>query len=129
MLPNGGPEALCIKEAIKLSNDSSPGPDGIPYAAWRRLGNLACDTLHDAFVELSSEEGEDMMLREYPDFNESLLIFLPKKAVDQTADGTEVFEPSGVRPLNITNADNRLLASAGRLVLEPLLGPLITEDQ
>jgi hypothetical protein len=34
-----------------------------------------------------------------------------------------------VRPLNITNADTRLLASAGRLVLEPLLGPLITDDQ
>ena len=40
-----------------------------------------------------------------------------------------MFDLGGVRPLNITNADNCLLASAGRMALGPMLGPLITEDQ
>ena len=35
----------------------------------------------------------------------------------------------GGRPLNVTNCDNRLLASTVRLVLEPIIGPLITMDQ
>jgi len=34
-----------------------------------------------------------------------------------------------VRPLNVTNTDNRLLASATRLAIEPTLSTLITEDQ
>ena len=32
----------------------------------------------------------------------------------------EVFEVDGVRPLNVVNADNRLIANAARLRLEPL---------
>ena len=46
-----------------------------------------------------------------------------------TSEGVPVFEASGVRPLNVTNADNRLIASAVRIELEPLIGPLITTDQ
>ena len=34
-----------------------------------------------------------------------------------------------MRPLNVTNTDNRLLASAIRIVIEPILEGLITEDQ
>ena len=34
-----------------------------------------------------------------------------------------------MRPLNVTNTDNRLIASAVRLMLEPIIGPLITRDQ
>lgn len=43
-----------------------------------------------------------------------------------------VFLPSkrgGVRPLNVTNSDNRLLASAIRITLELVIEPLITLDQ
>ena len=40
-----------------------------------------------------------------------------------------MFEASGTRPLNVTNCDNRLLASAVKIVLEPIIGPLITTDQ
>ena len=118
-----------IKKALQLSNNSAPGPDGVPYAAWRRLGDTAVDILYDAFGELCGEDAEERLQVDCPNFNESLLIFLPKKAVGRTVDGNDVFEPGGVRPLNVTNTDNRLLASAVRLVLEPLLGPLITEDQ
>ena len=118
-----------IAKAIQQSNTSAPGPDGIPYAAWRQLGDLAVDVLYEAFQDFSGDDFEVKMTSEYPDFNESLLVFLPKKAVGTTAQGDAIFEPGGVRPLNITNADNRLLASACRILLEPMLGPLITEDQ
>ncbi len=39
-----------VKKAIKLSNNSAPGPDGIPYGAWRALGKRGIDLLLDAFM-------------------------------------------------------------------------------
>ena len=86
------------------------------------------DILFDAFREMISEDGAFLMTRRYSDFNASLQFFLPKKPIDEV-DGVAIYEPSGVRPLNVTNTDNRLIASAVRTAVEPVLGPLITTDQ
>ena len=118
-----------IRRALKMSNNSAPGPDGIPYGAWRALGDVAVEVLFGAFSDLILPEGPEMLRRDYPDFNSSLLFFLPKKPSGATAHGVPAFEAGGVRPLNVTNCDNRLLASAVRITLEPVLGPLITTDQ
>ena len=40
-----------------------------------------------------------------------------------------VYSPEGVRPLNVTNTDNRLVASSVRAAIEPTLGQLVTMDQ
>ena len=37
-----------ISRAIRCSGNSLPGPDRIPYVAWRKLGPLATDVLFDA---------------------------------------------------------------------------------
>ena len=115
-----------LKKTLKRSNNSAPGPDGLPYGAWRALGDIAIDALFGAFKELSSSDGPSIMQRDYADFNASILLFLPKKPVRQSDEGTVVFEAKGVRPLNVTNSDNRLIASAVRMVLEPVIGLLIT---
>ena len=49
-----------------------------------------------------------MMAEQYQDFNASLLLFLPKKASGTLEDGTVFYDADSVRPLNVTNADNRL---------------------
>ncbi len=118
-----------IRKAIKLSNNSAPGPDGIPYGAWRALGETAVEVLFGAFSDLILPEGPQLLRRDCPDFNSSLLFFLPKKPAGNTSDGILAFEAGGVRPLNVTNCDNRLIASAVRITLEPIIGPLITNDQ
>ena len=118
-----------IATALRCSNNSSPGPDGIPYEAWRIMGKLSVEVLFGAFQDFASDSAEELLSEDYEDFNASILHFLPKKAVGQAEDGSDLYEPGGVRPLNVTNADNRILASATRLLLEPVLGPLITEDQ
>lgn len=46
-----------VRRAIATTSRSSPGPDGVPYAAWRRLGPLAVEVLHAAGLELSSGRG------------------------------------------------------------------------
>ncbi len=118
-----------IRKAIKLSNNSAPGPDGLPYGAWRAMGEVAVEALMGAFKELTSDEGSTLMRQDYADFNASLLFFLPKKPVRQADDGSAIFDAKGVRPLNVTNSDNRLIASAVRLALEPMIDPLIIGDQ
>ena len=61
--------------------------------------------------------------------NSANILAIAKKKVGVTDDGRDVYEPGGVRPLNVTNTDNRLLASAARAAIEPTLETLITEDQ
>ena len=68
-----------LRRALKPSNNSAAGPDGIPYGAWRALGDSAVNVLYDAFSELILEEGRELLRRDYPGFNESLLFFCPKK--------------------------------------------------
>ena len=59
----------------------------------------------------------------------ALSFFLPKSASTLTPDGTSAYEAQNVRPLNVTNCDNRLIASAARIALEPWIGPTITPSQ
>ncbi|MFM7980300.1 MAG: hypothetical protein ACKPKO_13390, partial [Candidatus Fonsibacter sp.] len=35
-----------VELVVKFSNNSSPGPDGIPYGAWRQLGHLGVVAIH-----------------------------------------------------------------------------------
>ncbi|MDA8582658.1 reverse transcriptase domain-containing protein, partial [bacterium] len=115
--------------ALRQAKNSSPGPDGIPYGAWRALGSLAVDTLRDALRGLASEEGARLLEQDYPDFNQSLVFFLPKTSSTTAPDGAPACEAKNVRPLNVTNCDNRLLATAVRIGLEPRISPSITQAQ
>ena len=76
-----------MRRAISMAGSSSPGPDGIPYSAWKRLGPLAVDVLHMALEELSAEQGQEALLEAFPldlagntGFNEATMVFIPKKS-------------------------------------------------
>ena len=118
-----------LKKAIQLTGNSSPGPDGICFAAWRALGPLGRITLRDALLEMAGDEGLQLISTDYCTFNESLLFILPKKAVDQTDDGTPIYDADSIRPLNATNADNRILANTVRIILEPAVALHISHMQ
>ena len=55
-------------------------------------------------------------------------MFAKIKAVGE-GDMASVYSPEGVRPLNVTNTDNRLVASSIRVAIEPILGQLVTMEQ
>ena len=80
---------------------------------------IASQVLYDAFRDMCCEDFQSIMERDYPDFNEALMVFLPKKAAGTTVDGMEYFTASCTRPLSITNVDNRLICSAVRIFIEP----------
>lgn len=118
-----------IRRAIKLTGNTSPGPDGIPFRVWRLFGDLAVELLWDAFNGLIAEDAIAELDELGFAFNASLLHLLPKKAVGTAADGTPVYSAAATRPLNVVNTDNRVIASAVRLMLERVLAPRITRDQ
>ena len=112
-----------------MSGQSAPGPDGIPYIAWRRSGDLASQILYDAAEALQSDQAIDYLQamhgndtrEEGHSFNLGLLICLGKKPHSEHPDYGQVFRPGSTRPLSIVNTDNRLLANAARLRWERLL--------
>jgi exonuclease III/ribonuclease HI len=88
------------------TNNSCPGPDGIPFAAYRALAATAAPILHKLLCffaggGLPSDE-----------FNRGLLYLLPKKDTMLARD---------TRPISVTNTDNRILAKAIVQAITPAL--------
>ena len=50
-----------IQSAIDRSPNSSPGPDGIPFLAWRKLSRVAVEILSKAYKSLSSDKGASLL--------------------------------------------------------------------
>ena len=110
-----------FRRAIAIKGNNAPGKDGIPFKAWRRTGRLAAKVFHDMFLSLAQGDGIKHIMGDWEDFNESIMVFLPKRVTATREDGTDIYSPQNLRPLNITNADNRILCSAIRLHIEPTI--------
>ena len=61
--------------AVKYSGNSAPGPDGIPYSAYRALGKGAVGALFEVASQLVADE--DFINYLDFDFNHSILVCLP----------------------------------------------------
>ena len=111
-----------IEQAIRHSGNSAPGPDGIPFKAWRALGPLGVSILHDVAAGLETDAASQHLNSAYHEFdprlghhyNHSILVCLPKKSTTTTEDGTKAYTLNNTRPLSIVNCDNRIVASAAR---------------
>ena len=77
-----------ISKALRISGNSAPDRDKIPYRVWRSLGDLAVDTLFDAACELQVDNSRTLLAMAYGssqeygrhEFNIGLLCCLPKEA-------------------------------------------------
>ena len=126
-----------IERPVKLAGSSAPGPDGIPYAAWKLSGNQALQVLLDAATALQSDDAPTLLHNmhgsdihaEGHTFNLGLLICLGKKPKEHHPAHGEVFEPSNTRPLSIVNTDNRLIANDASLRWERNLNPWVSPQQ
>ena len=119
------------------SNDSSPGPDGIPFGAWRALGHLGIEILLDVAEFMEKGEAEATFIEAYQDecqegehnYNTSTLVCLPKEATGEDPGLGAYYAPGATRPLSIVNADNRIIASAMRVRWEEHLKLYVRERQ
>jgi hypothetical protein len=95
------------------TGSSAPGPDGVPYGAWRAAPRCCRDPLYNLIDNLILS-GMDHEIPEL--FNESNMVFIPKG--DEPNDQDIVARgPGDLRPLNLSNTDNKIVALAinGRL--------------
>ena len=123
-----------VARAVRLAGKSAPGPDGIPYSAWKALQAYGVDCLWAAMQEMCRDDVQDILDVAYYDeescnFNLSLLACLPKKTTGTTCDGTPFAAPEDTRPISMVDTANRLLANAVRLRWEPVLGAWVSEEQ
>jgi ribonuclease HI len=103
-----------IAKAIKQSNNSTPGPDSIPFIAYRVLTEVASPILLAAANELGRGKIP-------PDgFNHGLLFLLPK--------GGKGYIPD-TRPITVPNTDNRIISSALLIVIMPPCLDMIDPSQ
>ena len=92
-------------DLLALKEDSSPGPDGIPYGVYGCAGGLGSNYLFPAYKAVL--EGSTI-----PDcFAESRTVFVPKTS-DTDDLGRIIRSPDVLRPLTLCNCDCKLLTSA-----------------
>lgn len=127
-----------LRRALRAAGNTAPGPDGIPYAFWRGVGDLGLGVLEDALRELMLEGSDVALARSYGssdsrfgvcDFNASLLVLLPKKPAGVDPVAGDYHAPEDTRPLMLVDTSNRLLASALRYAVEPGIARMIGPGQ
>ena len=103
-----------VVQAIYDTTDTAPGPDAIPFAAYRATVDIAGPILHGCIRHLRAGKPP-------PDgFNAGSLVLLPKKGLG-TAEDT--------RPLVINNTDNRIIAKCIKNSINDSLEKLLSTHQ
>ncbi len=89
-----------FRELVARPREGAPGPDGIPYSAWRLAGTVFMDILFEAYEAF-------MLGQALPeDFNECLMVFIPKG--DEPGDrGTVARSPGMTRPISLSNTASK----------------------
>ena len=111
------PTADDFMDAIGASNNSAAGPDGIPFSILRAC-NLFSKDLAQCLADIARELAEG--IPPPPGFNHSRFYVLPKQ------EGGLVAKTRG---LSVSNADNRLVATATAKKIEPALKDIIRPEQ
>lgn len=126
-----------VRDSIAEAINSLPGPDRILYRAWRSLGDLGVDALHEAILALNSEDGMDFLRGAYDETNDpddhnlnfGILCCLPKVASGQGPSLGEFFTASSTRKLSIVNTENRLMVNAARIHWEKVWNEFVSDMQ
>ena len=108
------PSLDVVTNTILGSNNSSSGPDGIPFSAYRALVDIVAPCLLDLITKLLA--GGELP----PDFNLGLLHIIPKKDTLRIAD---------TRPITVNNAGNRLIAAVVVECITPAWDDMLNRAQ
>lgn len=107
-------DAATIEKCIKSSNNSAPGLDGVPFAVYRKLQEIATPLL--LAVTRALEMGQVPPTQ----FNHGKLFTIPKKTTYKIED---------TRPISIPNADNRIISQATRIKIQEVIKSWILPEQ
>ena len=110
------PSLDLVLQAIHLAPSSSPGPDGIPFRAYKKLTDLAAQVILDVCTYLGVRRSSEQL----GDFNFATLFLLPKKETNLIDD---------TRPISVNNSGNRLVARVLFMSVVDASQKLITDYQ
>ncbi len=99
------PDYWIYKEAIRKGPSTQPGPDALPYAAWKACGEVGIQTLIHVDTDLRNGGIPE------ENFNVSSMAFLVKGESDHDAVAI-LRDPLSTRPLCMKNTDNKIIVSA-----------------
>jgi exonuclease III len=106
-----------VKAAIRLSKSgTSPGPDGIPLAVYRKHRAVFAPVLSKVFTAMLAGG------RLPAGFHDGIVTYIYKKAGDRTL-------PANYRPITLLNTSYRLFAKVLVDVLSPVMGRIIDPGQ
>lgn len=102
-----------IQKVMQASSNTSSGPDGIPFAAYRRIAAETAEHIHEMLAYIAQENSQPPPA----DFNLCNLALLPKKVsiVDDLLGN--VYQPGNLRPISIGHCFNRVLSNCVRIPL------------
>jgi hypothetical protein len=101
--PPSAPDYIAVWDRCR---NSAPGPDGIPFAAWRASGLFSAELLCE--VEAKLRDGTAPPLW----WNAAIWVFIPKGVDPDAAPADLVVEPEETRPLGLKDTSNKSVGSA-----------------
>jgi hypothetical protein len=107
-----------MKEAIRTSGNSSPGPDGIPMSFYKATINLSAEIL----TKVARRLGNPTKPPPPPGFNFGLGFFLPKP-------GIPVPYAHETRPISVPDTSNRLVSRVLNSKLTPHIADILSQYQ
>jgi hypothetical protein len=90
---------------ISRTGNSSAGPDGITYAAWKLAPASCTGALHEAYLDIFNGNPPP------PNFNSTTMVFIPKPSGDPL-ERLCSRPPDALRPISLANTDNKVIAMA-----------------
>jgi ribonuclease HI len=103
-----------IEDRIKKTQNSAPGPDGLPFAFYRAVCDLAAPIILDLILEMGQGTPPPK------EFNLGNLFVFPK-------DNSSLINRT--RPITVNNADNRILAGVVADAIMPAVAAITPKRQ
>ena len=107
-----------FKSYVSVPGDGQPGPNGIPYSAYRVVPDLSARVLHATFRQLCSSNS----LLDLEEFNRTLVWFAPKG--NEPGETIEAIRnPGNLRTIFGGNSDSKLISGT---LAHKLTSPTLT---
>jgi hypothetical protein len=108
------PTLETVSQVIAKCRDSATGPDGIPFSIYRNMVDIFAPIFLDLTLHMSGTG------RPNSSFNLINLFFFPKGDSNH---------PSKLRPISVSNSDNRIIANVVRSLISPAIGEILDKSQ
>lgn len=114
-----------IEHIVASKKETSPGKDGIPFLAYKKVFTIFCPLLKEC-IEHCFYGDSDINIPK--SFLELLLIFLPK-TISGSLDGNAYYTSKDLRPISIGLCSARLMSSVIRIGLDEYCSKFIGRYQ